>query len=107
MVVGHDLGAMVLYKNNPVIIGGYTGPRIVATVESFIEVAENDRKWKLTSQLAHPLQGLSALVIEEILYIFGGYDGRSAHDLVYFYNEETERWTMFEFRLNKGRSVHF
>ena len=60
MNTGHSTGAMVIFNDQPVIIGGKQSSDFVTSVEYF------DGVWKKSADLPRALGGHSAVVIDKV-----------------------------------------
>ena len=67
-----DSAAMVVYREEPVVIGG-GGPSWSSNSAEIFKAAEGD--WKETEKIPTPsLSFHSALVVNDRIYTFGGFD---------------------------------
>ncbi|VUZ97745.1 kelch domain-containing protein, putative [Plasmodium vivax] len=88
-----------LFKDKMYILGGYQGNEI--WLNDFYVYDLRREKWQVVNvkkesmRFAPPSLFGFALAVDElkgVLYLFGGYDGKSVHNKMYAFNLEEEKW---------------
>jgi len=101
----HNSGAMTVWKGYPVVLGGIDGFEPTASVE-ILKITSNRARWDFLPEMPHKLQGLSAVAIEEKLFIFGGFNGRKAFSSVFVFTDSTNVWNRYSRNMVAARYGH-
>lgn len=94
--------AAVVYRGRMFIVGGCgKDQQVLKSVEFY---NESTRRWELEPSLAVAREGAAAAVVNDTLYIMGGFDGASYLKSIEYFSHDASRWRLSWWALSAPRA---